>query len=130
LGSTIFSSLARKNADQLLDRTELLTRSDEHKQGFRTFGFALLVGISYYAGTRIGFALTPSQHPIATFWPPNAILLAALLLAPTRTWWTFLLVLLPVHLFVQTQAGVPVWTAVADRRLVHHAVHRREAGVR
>jgi hypothetical protein len=67
LSSTIFSSLVRKNADQFLDRTELLARSEEHKQGLRTFGFALLVGISYYAGTRIGFALTPSQHPTATF---------------------------------------------------------------
>ena len=112
LSSTFFSSLVRKNANQFLDRTEILARFEQRKQGLRTFGFALLVGISYYAGTRIGFALTPSQHPIATFWPPNAILLAALLLAPTRMWWAFLLVLLPVHLFVQTQAGVPVWTAV------------------
>jgi len=31
-------------------------------------------------GSQIGFLLTPADTPIATFWPPNAILLAALLL--------------------------------------------------
>ena len=72
---------------------------------------ALLVGVSYYVGTRIGFVLTPSSSPTATFWPPNAILLAALLLAPTRMWWAFLLAVLPAHLLAQTQVGVQTWTA-------------------
>jgi len=53
----------------------------------RTVNFAVLVGVAYYLGTRIGFALTPSGQPNSTFWPPNAILLAAFLLAPRRTWW-------------------------------------------
>jgi signal transduction histidine kinase len=74
-------------------------------------GAALLVGISYYIGTRIGFAWTPRGWPISTFWPPNAILLAALLLAPRRTWWVFFLGVLPAHMFAQLQTGVPVWTA-------------------
>ncbi|HEV2730394.1 MAG TPA: MASE1 domain-containing protein [Terriglobales bacterium] len=77
-----------------------------------TVSAALLVGIGYYVGTRIGFAWTPSGQPISTFWPPNAIVLAALLLAPQRTWWTILLAVLPVHIFAQLQTGVPVWTAV------------------
>ena len=33
--------------------------------------------IAYYAGARIGFLLTPSEQPVSTLWPPNAILLAA-----------------------------------------------------
>ena len=52
---------------------------------------ACLVGIAYYAGTKLGFALTPTGRPISTYWPPNAILLAALLLAPRRIWWILLL---------------------------------------
>ena len=68
---------------------------------------ALLVGIGYYVGTRIGFALTPSGQPNSTFWPPNAILLAAFLLAPRRIWWAFLLAVLPVHMLAQLQVGVP-----------------------
>ena len=78
----------------------------------RTIGFAVLVGLGYYAGTRIGFGLTPHGQPNSTFWPPNAILLAAFLLFPRRIWWTFLLTVLPAHLFAQLQAGVPLWTAI------------------
>src|ERR1700745_1919032 len=48
----------------------------------RTSAIALLVAISYYVGSQIGFFLTPAQCPIAAFWPPNAILLAAFLLTP------------------------------------------------
>ena len=72
---------------------------------------ALLVGISYYFGTRMGFAWTPRGWPNSTFWPPNAILLAALLVAPRRAWWMFFLAVLPAHMFAQLQTGVPVWTA-------------------
>ena len=77
----------------------------------RTVSTALLVGIAYYIGTRIGFALTPTGQPNSTFWPPNAILLAAFLLAPSRRWWTFLLAVLPAHLLAQLQTGVPLATA-------------------
>ena len=73
---------------------------------------ALLVGISYYVGTRIGFAWTPVGQPNSTFWPANAILLAAFLLAPRRTWWTLLLAVLPAHILAQLQAGVPLLTAM------------------
>jgi len=78
----------------------------------RTVLIALLVAIGYYAGSRIGFLLTPAQSPIATFWPPNAILLAAFLLAPTRMWWAFLLAVLPVHFLIQLHVGVPLLTAL------------------
>jgi len=72
---------------------------------------ALLVGIGYYVGTRIGFAWTPAGRPNSTFWPPNAILLAALLLSRRKQWWTLLLAVLVAHMVAQLQAGVPVWTA-------------------
>jgi signal transduction histidine kinase len=70
------------------------------------------VGISYYIGTQVGFAWTPMGQPNSTFWPANAILLAAFLLAPRRTWWILLLAVLPAHMIAQLQAGVPLWTAV------------------
>jgi signal transduction histidine kinase len=71
----------------------------------------LLVGISYYVGTRIGFAWTPAGRPNSTFWPPNAILLAALLLVRRKEWWTLLLAVFAAHMIAQLQTGVPVWTA-------------------
>jgi hypothetical protein len=45
---------------------------------------AMLVCVAYYTGVKIGLALTFQPHPISTLWPPNSILLAALLLTPER----------------------------------------------
>jgi signal transduction histidine kinase len=73
---------------------------------------ALLVGTSYYVGTLIGFAWTPAGRPNSTFWPPNAILLAALLVVRRKDWWTLLMGVLAAHMVAQLQTGVPLWTAV------------------
>src|SRR5438309_10595397 len=72
---------------------------------------ALFVAAGYYLGTRVGLSLTPHEIPIATFWPPNAVLLAAFLLAPYRMWWVFLLAVFPAHLLIQLSAGIPLATA-------------------
>src|SRR5215470_1425215 len=73
----------------------------------------LAVALAYYAGSQVGFLLTPSGTPIATFWPPNAILLAALLLTSRRIWWVLVLAVLPAHLFVQLRTGIPLASALA-----------------
>jgi signal transduction histidine kinase len=79
----------------------------------RSVSFALLVGMGYYLGTRFGLDWTPRGQPNSTFWPSNAILLGAFLLAPRLTWWwIFLLAVFPAHLIAQMQAGVPLWTAL------------------
>lgn len=67
----------------------------------------LALAAAYYIGARIGFALTPQSQPVSTLWPPNAILFGTLLLAPPRAWILLLLAVLPVHLLVQLQSGVP-----------------------
>ena len=105
-------SYALASYDRAPGQPEILGDSVRLTQSLRTLSFAILVGVSYYFGTRIGFFLTPSQRPISVFWPPNAILFAALLLAPTQRWWALLLAVLPVHMFAQMQAGVPAWTAL------------------
>lgn len=68
---------------------------------------ALLVGVAYYIGAQIGFALTFQPHPVSTLWPPNSILFATLLLSPRRSWWFFLLAAFPAHLLVQINADIP-----------------------
>jgi len=68
---------------------------------------ALLVGLAYYLGAKLGFALTLKPSPISTLWPPNSIVLAALLLTPIRSWWLVLLGALPAHLAVQLPLGFP-----------------------
>ena len=68
---------------------------------------ALLVGVGYYAGAKLGFALTFQPHPVSTLWPPNSILLAALLLSRPRSWWFLLLAAFAAHLLVQINAEIP-----------------------
>ncbi len=56
----------------------------------------------------IGLALVISPTPVSTLWPPNAILLAALMLTPARIWWVLLLAAFPAHLLAELQGGVPL----------------------
>jgi two-component system, LuxR family, sensor kinase FixL len=69
---------------------------------------AALVGLAYYAGVRVGMALTFQPLPISVLWPANAVLFAALVLTPTRWWWAALLGALPAHLLAELQGGVPI----------------------
>jgi len=68
---------------------------------------AFWAGAAYYLGGIVGFALTLSTHAVSTLWPPNAVLLACLLLTPTKKWWLVLLGVFPVHVAVQLQSGIP-----------------------
>ena len=74
----------------------------------RLFINALLISSAYYAGALVGFALTFSDDAVSTLWPPNAILLAGLLLTPTKSWWIIVLAALPAHFAVQIQSSVPL----------------------
>ena len=71
----------------------------------------LMIGLwvfaGYYLGCKIGFALTFKPHPVSVLWPPNSILVAALLLTPRRLWWFVLLAAFPAHLAAQLQSDVP-----------------------
>src|SRR6184192_4621288 len=82
-------------------------RSDAQFFDRRVAGVALSVALAYYLGAKIGFALTFQPHPVSVLWPPNSILLAALLLTPVRVWWVILLAAFPAHLAVQLQSNVP-----------------------
>src|SRR5215471_3688077 len=66
-----------------------------------------LVAVAYYLGAKVGFAFTFEPRPISTLWLPNSLLLAALLLSPTSTWWKLLAAALPAHLAAELQSGVP-----------------------
>jgi PAS domain S-box-containing protein len=74
----------------------------------RVASATVLAAIAYWVGARLGMALTPDPQPVASLWPPNAILLAALLIVPTRYWWVMLLGALPAHLVVELGSGVPM----------------------
>src|SRR5438552_11329867 len=67
----------------------------------------LCVFAGYYLGAKIGFALTFQPHPVSVLWPPNSILVAALLLTPPRVWGFILLAAFPAHWAAQLQSHVP-----------------------
>ena len=74
----------------------------------KTALIAVLVAILFYFGIKLGHYLaTPPDH-IATFWPPNTIVLAALLLSDKRRWWIFILAITPVYIFGALQSGFSV----------------------
>src|SRR5256884_3956576 len=84
--------------------------ADRSRDQFFDWGvvaIALFVFAAYYVGAKIGFALTFRPHPVSVLWPPNSILLAALLLTPVRVWWVILLTAFPAHLAAQLQSNVP-----------------------
>jgi len=87
------------------------SEADRSRDQFFDWGvvaIALFVFASYFLGAKIGFALTFQPHPVSVLWPPNSILLAALLLTPVRIWWVVLLAAFPAHLAVQLESGVPL----------------------
>jgi PAS domain S-box-containing protein len=69
---------------------------------------AALVCIGYFVGARVGFAFTILPSPVSILWPPNSILLAALLLTRPRTWAVMLLAAFPAHLAIQLANDIPL----------------------
>lgn len=74
---------------------------------------ATAAAVAYAAAARVGAVLVFPGAPLSALWLPNAILLAALLLAGRRTWWVYLVLVLPAHLLVQPLlVSVPAGHAV------------------
>ena len=73
----------------------------------------LLVAAGYYAGTQFGLILRLPPSTPSALWPPNAILTAALLLAPPGRWPLYLLAALPAHLLAQSSAPWPTTMSLA-----------------
>lgn len=62
----------------------------------------------YFLGAEAAFLIgTLSDRIFAPFWPPNIVLFCALLLAPPRLWWLYLLVVFPAHVVVELGVGMP-----------------------
>jgi two-component system, LuxR family, sensor kinase FixL len=65
----------------------------------------LLFAAAYVLAYRFGMAFSASSA--APFWPPDAVLLTALLLSPPSRWWILVGVALPIRLFTAVPAGTP-----------------------
>ena len=82
-------------------------RSDAQFFDWRVASIALCVFVGYYFGAKVGFALTFHPHPVSVLWPPNSILLAALLLMPKRNVVAHVAGGISAHWLVQLQSNVP-----------------------
>ena len=67
----------------------------------------IVMGIGYYLGCLAGFAARFPSSGISFFWPPTALLTAALLLTAQRTWPGLLAAAFVAHAIAHAQNGVP-----------------------
>jgi PAS domain S-box-containing protein len=67
----------------------------------------LIAALAYYLGAEAAFFVgTLSDKIFAPFWPPNIVLLCALLLTPYRRWWLFILAVFPAHVLAELRVGM------------------------
>src|SRR5215475_2194922 len=72
-----------------------------------TLWFPLVVAIAYWVGAQAAFLVgTLSDKIFAPFWPPNVILLAALLTTPVRQWPLYVLACFPAHVLAELGVGM------------------------
>ena len=64
----------------------------------RTTAAVVLVTVACYAAGLAGVALSFPPRVVSSIWLANAILVAALLLVPVRTWWVYLLAAFVAHI--------------------------------
>ena len=71
-------------------------------------GQLALIALAYYVGVRLGLGFRFKDTQISLVWPPNAIILAALLLTPRSRWWTVLLAGAVAHIAAMAP-HYPAW---------------------
>ncbi len=73
----------------------------------RTVFQILAAGACYYLATRTAWVLCFPDSKVSLFFPPHAVLVAILLLVPTRHWWVYTLAAVGSHFFATQQAHWP-----------------------
>ena len=89
-------------------------RSDGFPLPSGTLLTAGAVAAAYFLGSLLGLSLQFPSTQISAIWPPNAILLATLLVVPWRRWWIYLLAVLPAHLLAQGLMGIPLMVVLIN----------------
>ena len=90
----------------MLPETE--TRISRARAIGRVAATAVLVGVAYYVGAKVGLVLRFPPATSSVVWPPNSILTATLLLSQRRRWWIYLLAAFPAHLAGELPADWPI----------------------
>ena len=87
-----------------------------------TLWFPLVVAVAYWLGAEAAFLVgTLSDKIFAPFWPPNVILLAALLTTPVRHWPLYIIACFPAHVAAEFGVGMDwlqLWIAFVTNCMV------------
>lgn len=92
-----------------------------------------ITALAYLLAAMLGEALAFPSAPVSALWAPNAILFAALLLAPVKRWWIYLVAILPGHVLAQlpdaplSQIGIQYIVNSAEAVISAAALVRLEA---
>ncbi len=73
----------------------------------RTAWWVLVSSVCYYIATQIAWSLCFPDSKVSLLFPPHAVLVSVLLLAPTRHWWAYTLAAAGGHFFATQQAHWP-----------------------
>src|SRR5712672_2085147 len=68
----------------------------------------VVVAVAYYLGAEIAFAIGTLTQQFAPFWPPNVVLLCALLVAPRRHWPLYIAAAFPAHVLAEWGVAMPL----------------------
>jgi len=70
------------------------------------------VALAYLLGAEFAFSVGVLSWLFAPLWPPNIILLCALLMSPYRRWWQIIAAVLPAHLAAEAIVGMALAPAL------------------
>jgi signal transduction histidine kinase len=82
-----------------------------------------VTALAYLFAAAVGEALAFPSAPVSALWAPNAILFAALLLAPVNRWWLYLAAILPGHVLAQ------ISDAPLSQIVIQYIVNTGEAAI-
>lgn len=75
------------------------------------WGWCIALAVSYYFAALLGFGFRFPNSQISIIWPPNAVLLSALILTPRNKWWAVLATTALAHAAALGQV-VPGWRLI------------------
>src|SRR5687767_13671180 len=98
---------SQQDASSALQAQALAQRDEQPAFSLRTVAAILASSAAYYLATQAAWFLTFPDSKVSLFFPPHAVLVAILLLVPTRHWWAYTLAAAGSHYFATQQADWP-----------------------
>src|SRR5215471_18713419 len=106
------TSIVGRNSDDAAVSAAPANQSQASVSPAATAFAVLATAAGYYIGSWLALALRYPASVHSVFWPPNAIVLAALLLLPAKLWLPVLVAVFPAHVLTLASTGWP-WPTVA-----------------